>query len=162
MHSQRADCHKVAQTLTSFGKNHQGRHYGFKLHATTNSYGHLCSLWFSGAHFYDAQALPFLVNESIDMLVGDTLYGASVMRKKTHNLFGIKIISPPWPKQNKKVATPFQNFLLSERSRIESVFGILKQQLHIVTSFPRSIRRCFVHYMRTLLGYQVCALMRGK
>jgi len=157
----RADRYKVAKTLASFGKNHQGWHHGFKLHATTNIKGQLCSLWFSGAHFYDAQALPYLVNEHVKTLVGDTLYGASVMRKKIHDLFGTVIISPPWPKQKSKVATPLQNHLLSERSRIESVFGILKEQLHLVSSFPRSAMGYFVHYIRILLGYQIMALLRG-
>jgi hypothetical protein len=82
------------------------------------------------------------------------------MRQKIHDLFGTVIISPPWPTQKKKVATPLQNILLSERSRIESVFGILKHQLHLVTSFPRSIAGYFVHYIRILLGYQFLALVK--
>lgn len=157
----RANDHKVAKNVAKYGKNHQGWHYGFKLHATTNEKGQLCSLWFSGANFYDAQALPFLVDENVDTLVGDTLYGASVMRKKIYDLFGITIISPPWPKQKKKVATPLQNILLNQRSQIEAVFGVLKCQLHLVTSFPRSVRGYFAHYVRILLGYQIMALLRG-
>ena len=156
----RADTYKVAKTSASFGKNHQGWYYGFKLHATTNIEGQICSLYFSGAHFYDAQALPLLVNRSTDILVGDTLYGASVMRRKINKIFGTKIISPPWPKQKKKIATPFQNFLLSERTRIESVFGILKNQLQLVTSFPRSLMGYLFHYIRILLGYQIIALIK--
>lgn len=158
---QRADTHKVAKKLARFGKNHQGWHYGFKLHATTNIYGQFCSLWFSGANLYDAHALPFLVNANVKILIGDTLYGAKQMRKKIYTLFKTIIFSPPFPKQKKGMATPFQNFLLSERSRIESVFGILKQQLHLVTSFPRSTRGYFVHYIRILLGYQILALSKG-
>lgn len=158
----RVNRHKVAQTVASFGKNHQGYHFGFKLHATTNIHGQFCSLWFSGAHFYDAQALPFLVRKGVKVVVGDTLYGAKVMRKKIHDAFKTIIISPPWPKQKRKIATPLQNFLLSQRSRIESVFGILKERLHLVTSFPRSVRGYFVHYVRILLGYQIMALVRGK
>ena len=156
----RADAHKVAKTTASFGKNHQGWHYGFKLHVTTNIQGQICSFCFSGASFYDAQALPFLVNHYVKILVGDTLYGSSVMRKKINYAFGTKIISPPWPKQKKKIATPFQNFLLSQRSRIESVFGILKTQLQLVTSFPRSIIGYLLHYIRILIGYQIGALLR--
>lgn len=157
----RTDRHKVAKNVASMGKNWQGWHYGFKLHATVSTKATLCSVWFSGANFYDAQALPFLVDEHTKTVVGDTLYGASVMRKKIHDLFGTVIISPVWPRQNTKVSTPFQNFLLSERSRIESVFGVLKNHLQLVTSFPRSVRGYFVHYVRILLGYQIMALLRG-
>lgn len=158
----RTDRHKVAKNAASMGKNWQGWHYGFKLHATVSSRATLCSLWFSAASFYDAQALPFLVNSHTKTLVGDTLYGASVMRKKIHDLFGSVIISPPWPQQKAKISTPFQNFLLSERSKIECVFGVLKNHLQLVTSFPRSVRGYFVHYIRILLGYQIMALLRGK
>ena len=35
----RADDHKVAKKLAKFGKNWQGWHYGFKLHATINIKG---------------------------------------------------------------------------------------------------------------------------
>ena len=158
----RADNYKVAKNIVEFGKNWQGWHYGFKLHATTNIKGQLCNFTFSPANQYDAQELPNLLNNNVKTLVGDTLYGASVMRRIMNKKYGTIIISPPWPKQNKKMATPFQSFILSERSRIESVFGILKTRLHLVTSFPRSPRGYFVHYIRILLGYQIMALCRGS
>lgn len=157
----RADRYKVAKTIAKFGKNHQGWHYGFKLHATINMKGQLCRFTFSSANKHDAQELPFLIDKNVKILVGDTLYGSSVMRKKMNRLYGTVIISPPWPKQDKKMATPFQNMLLSQRSRIESVFGILKTRLHLVSSFPRSAKGYFVHYIRILLGYQIMALLRG-
>lgn len=157
----RINDHKVAKDVATMGRNWQGWHYGFKLHATINQKGQLCSFWFSEASFYDAQALPHLVDENVDILVGDTLYGASVMRRKMYDMYGIKIISPPWPSQKAKVATPLQNHLLSERSRIESVFDVLKEHLNLVTSFPRSIKGYLTHYIRVLLGYQFMALLRG-
>ncbi len=157
----RAENYKVAKNLVNFGKNWQGWHYGFKLHATTNIKGQLCNFTFSPASQYDAQELPNLLNDNVKILVGDTLYGASVMRKIMHKKYRTIIISPPFPKQDKKMATPFQNHILSERSRIESVFGILKTRLHLVSSFPRSVRGYFVHYIRILLGYQILALSKG-
>ena len=156
----RADNYKVAKNIVKFGRNWQGWHYGFKLHATTNIKGQLCNLSFSPANQYDAQELPNLINDNVKVLVGDTLYGASVMRNKINKDHGTIIVSPPFPKQDKKMATPFQNFILSERSRIESVFGILKTRLHLVTSFSRSAKGYFTHYIRILLGYQIMALFR--
>ena len=158
----RADNYKVAKNLVKFGKNWQGWHCGFKLHATTNIKGQLCNFTFSSANQYDAQELPNLLNANVKILVGDTLYGSNVMKRIMHKKYGTIIISPPFPKQDKKISTPFQNFILSERSRIESVFGILKTRLHLVTSFPRSARGYFVHYIRILLGYQILALFRGS
>jgi len=152
---QRADHHKVAKDVAAFGKNHQGWHYGFKLHATVTPSGALASVFFTPANMYDAQALPHILNEHAKLVVGDTLYGASVMRKKMWEHYGTVIISPPFPKQNKKIATMWQNALLSFRSKIESVFDYLKNHLHMVTSFPRSVNGYLLQYVLVLIGYQV-------
>jgi Transposase DDE domain len=153
----RADSHKVARNKAQFGKNWQGWHYGFKLHATMTLDGFLSSIHFTGANEYDAQVLPHLVNGQ-KILVGDTLYGASVMRQHIWETYGTVIIAPPFPKQNKKVATPWQTKLLSMRSKIESVFDYLKNYLHLVSSFPRSMNGYLVHYLRVLVSYQIMAL----
>ena len=156
----RADSHKVAKGKAQFGKNWQGWHYGFKLHTTINLAGSLSRIHFTGANEYDAQALPHIINGQ-KILVGDTLYGASVMRKHIWKEYGTIIISPPWPTQKKKVTTPWQNALLNIRSKIESVFDYLKNHLHLVSSFPRSMGGYLVHYLRVLVSYQIMALQRG-
>jgi hypothetical protein len=52
----------------------------------------------------------------------------------------------------------WQFFFLGQRSKIEAVFDMLKEHLHLVSSFPRSVRGSLVHYVRILLGYQIMAL----
>lgn len=156
----RADSHKVAKHKAQFGKNWQGWHYGFKLHATIVPSGALSSIHFTGANEYDAQVLPHLVNGQ-KILCGDTLYGASVMRQYIWEEFGTVIIALPFPKQNKKIATPWQNLLLNMRSKIESVFDYLKNHLHLVSSFPRSMSGYLIHYLRVLVSYQIMALQQG-
>lgn len=157
----RADRHRVAKNLAQFGKNWQGWHYGFKLHASTNRKGMLCSYVFTGANIYDAQMMPRLLNEHCCVAVGDTLYGAKVMSRKVHEMYGTEIIAPPWPTQKKKLATKQQTELLSQRSKIECVFDYLKEHLGLVSSFPRSVTGYFVHYVRVLLGYQIMVLCKG-
>lgn len=154
---QRADSHQVAKNKAQFGKNWQGWHYGFKLHAAITLDGALSSLHFTSANVYDAQALPWLINQQ-KLIVGDTLYGARVMRKHLWEKYGTVVISPPFPKQNKKVATPWQSALLNARSKIESVFDYLKNHLHLVSSFPRSMNGYLIHYLRVLASYQIMAL----
>jgi len=156
----RADSHKVAKGKAQFGKNWQGWHYGFKLHATINLDGSLSRIHFTGANEYDAQVLPYIINGQ-KIIVGDTLYGASVMRKHIWKKYGTIIISPPFPKHNKKIATPWQNALLNIRSKIESVFDYLKNHLHLVSSFPRSMGGYLIHYLRVLVSYQIMALQRA-
>jgi hypothetical protein len=151
----RADRHKVAKNLAQFGKNWQGWHYGFKLHASTTLDGRLCGFVFSGANIYDAQMMPHILNEHCTVAVGDTLYGAKVMGRKVYETYGTAIVAPPWPTQKMKLATTLQNDLLNQRAKIECVFDYLKEHLHLVSSFPRSVRGYFVHYVRVLLGYQI-------
>lgn len=154
----RADSHKVAKTIAQFGKNHQGWHYGFKLHASVDARGRLCGVALTPANVYDAQMLPEILNHHAKLAVGDTLYGARVMREKIWNAYGTVIIAPPHPSQKRKIATLWQNEFLSFRSKIESVFDYLKEHLHLVTSFARSVNGYLLHYLRILLAYQIMAL----
>lgn len=156
----RADDHNIAKGIADFGKNHQGWHYGFKLHAGINSAGLLSALAFSPASIYDAQMLPKLVKEHMKIVIGDSHYGASVMRNYIWEKYKTFIVAPPHYKQKTKMATMWQNALLSMRSKIESTFDILKQHLHLVSSFPRSVKGYFVHYVRILLAYQFSVLLK--
>lgn len=157
----RADSHKVAKGIATFGKNWQGWHYGFKLHASINLEGRLCALMLTGANIYDAQAMPKLLNQHCKLAVGDTLYGARVMGRIIREKYGTVIIAPPWPTQKQKVSTPWQIDLLNQRSKIESLFDYLKEHLHLVSSFPRSVGGYVLHYVRILLSYQIMALGKG-
>lgn len=151
----RADRHKVAKGVADFGKNHQGWHYGFKLHAGIDKEGHFTGLCFSAANIYDAQRMEKLIWGDTKIVVGDRLYGASVMTKKIYKNHGVITIAPPHPKQNKKIMTKTQHKLLKLRTKIEAVFDNLKEHMNLVTSFPRSVKGYFVHYIRILLGYQM-------
>jgi hypothetical protein len=157
----RVDEYKVAKNIVAFGKNWQGWHYGFKLHVSTSLHGKLCGLALTSANVYDAQAMVRILNEQCVLAVGDTHYGAKVMGTIIKKKFGTVIIAPPFPKQNKKVATPWQIDLLNQRSKIESVFDYLKEHLHLVSSFPRSVSGYVLHYVRVLLSYQIMALVKG-
>jgi Transposase DDE domain len=157
----RADSYKVARGIAAFGKNWQGFHFGFKLHASIDPKGRLSQIAFTPANVYDAQAMPNILNEHCILACGDTLYGAKVMGARIKKEYGTTIIAPPFPKQNKKVAAGWQIEFLKLRSKIESVFDYLKEHLNLVSSFPRSLNGYVLHYGRILLGYQIMALMRG-
>lgn len=154
----RSDSHRVAKKIAKYGKNHQGWHYGFKLHAGISREKKLTAIALTPANVHDAQVMPLLVNEHTKIGVGDSHYGASVMGRILFEKYKTVFIAPPHFKQKRKIATLFQNALLSERSKIESTFDFLKEHLHLVSSFPRSIFGYLVHYVRILLGYQIMAL----
>lgn len=157
----RADSHKVARNIAQFGKNWQGWHYGFKLHASINPDGALSGIALTPANAHDAQMEHALLNRNCRIAVGDTTYGARVMRERMWRRYGTVIIAPPHPKQNKKIAAPWQIGLLAIRSKIESVFDYLKEHMHLVTSFARSVNGYLLHHVRILLSYQIMALSQG-
>jgi hypothetical protein len=151
----RADRHKVAKGIADFGKNWQGWHYGFKLHASCNLKGQFCALRFTPANEHDAQQIPYLVNDSTVIAVGDGTYNAQVMRRKMWREHKAFILAPPHPKQTKKLIAQWQLLLLQARPKIECSFDYLKEHLNLVSSFPRSVEGYFVHYVRILLSYQL-------
>jgi len=148
----RADRHKVAKGIAKWGKNHQGWWYGFKLHAAVNQKGSFAALCFTPANEYDAQHIEKLVNQATKVVVGDSHYAASPMVKRLWKRYGIVAVA-----NNRKRAlmTKWQEFLMHMRQKVEATFGKLKGQRFLVTSFPRSVQGYFVHYVRTLLGYQL-------
>jgi len=151
----RADRHKVAKGIAQFGKNWQGWHYGFKLHAAVNPLGQLCAIHFTPANEHDAQQIPYLVNDATRVAIGDGGYTASVMSRKMWREHGTYILSPPHPKQNKKILAKWQLILLRARPKIECSFDYLKEHLFLQNSFPRSVKGYFIHYVRILLSYQL-------
>ncbi len=154
----RVDSYKVAPHMARFGRNWQGWHFGFKLHTSISLKGELCGLALTGANVYDAQMMVKILNQHCKVAIGDTLYGAKVMGGIIKERYGTVIIATPHPTQKKKIATPWQLFLLNARSKIESVFDYLKNHLHLVSSFPRSMAGYLVHYVRVLLAYQIGVL----
>lgn len=150
--------HKVARGYAKTGYNHQGEHYGFKLHLSVDNDGKICAFVFSDALGHDSRAIPYLVNKHTKIAVGDTGY-RSALHKKIHKLWGTIFVVPPHYKQKKQLLTTSQLKLLRRRPKIETVFDYLKQHLHLQTSFPRSMQGYALHYVRVLLGYQL--LQRG-
>lgn len=151
----RADRHKVAKGVAAFGRNWQGWHYGFKLHAACNAEGQLAAIYFTPANENDGQQIPKLVNDQTAVAVGDGGYTAQVMRRKMWREHQAYILTPPHPTQKKQVLAKWQLTLLRARPRIECVFDYLKEHLFLQSSFPRSVQGYALHYTRILLAYQL-------
>jgi hypothetical protein len=150
--------HRVARGYAHTGHNWQGEHYGFKLHASVDNDGRLCAIAFSSANIHDSRAIPVLVNEYTRIAVGDTGYRSMPLHRKVRRAFGTFILTPPHYKQQKQIMTESQRKLLRRRPKVETVFDYLKEHLHLVMSFPRSVNGYAVHYTRILLGYQLLQL----
>lgn len=150
----RADVHKTCRGLADWGKNWQGWHYGFKLHASINPDGQFAGIFFTPASSHDAQQLPYLAKGNAKIMVGDGTYGARVMREHLWKTKGVFVLAPPHPKQDKKLLSFWQLVLLEARPKIECVWDYLKEHMHLVSSFPRSVVGYFFHYLRIILAYQ--------
>ena len=155
----RMNRYKVAKGIAKMGVNHQGWHYGFKLHASIDKHNRLSGVHFTSANEYDAQEVEKIILGSTKILVGDSHYGASVMTKRLYKKYSIITIAPPHYRQRKKLMTNNQKKLLRMRTKIEAVFDYLKEHMYLVSSFPRSVKGYFVHYVRVLLGYQMRVLL---
>lgn len=151
--------HKTARGAAKTGYNHQGAHYGFKLHLSIDNDGHLCAFVLTEASVHDSRAIPLLVNKHTKIAVGDTGYRSEPLHRKVKRAFGTLILTPPHYKQTQQILTTGQLKLLRRRPKVEAVFDYLKEHLHLQSSFPRSMQGYALHYLRVLLGYQL--LMMG-
>jgi len=101
----RADRHRAVKGVAQFGKNWQGWHYGFKLHAAIDHNNRLAALVFTPANEHDNQVMKRLVNACTRVLVGDSHYGGSVMRKRLWRRYKTVVIAPPHHTQRKSFPT---------------------------------------------------------
>jgi len=154
----RADSHRVARGIADFGKNWQGWHFGFKLHASVDRENKLCAIAFTPANVHEKHLVPHLLGKTTRIAVADLSYGGKELRERIWKTKGTFILTTAFPGQKQKIVAPWQLSLLAERSKIESVFDYLKEHLHLVTSFPRSVFGYLAHYVMVLLGYQVLKL----
>lgn len=154
----RRSSHRVARGYATTGYNHQGEHYGFKLHMSIDNDGRIAAAILSTAKTHDSRAIPYLVNEHTKVAVGDTGYRSQPLHKKIQKAFGTFILTPPHYKQRTQLFTTSQVKLLKRRPKIETIFDYLKEHLHLESSFPRSMQGYALHYLRILLGYQLMVL----
>ena len=56
-------------------------------------------------------------------------------------------------KNMKVLATVYHRKLLNLRSKVETVFSVLKERYHIVISLPRSVNGYLAHYIRSIFSY---------
>ncbi len=158
----RADRHCVAKDVAGFWKNRQGWHHGFKLQVSVTLRKELCAIVLTPADVYDGQVAEILFNTRTCIGIVDSHYGGSVLRDILWERSETLVIAPPHYKQRRKMATFARQFLLHQRSKVEAMFDFLTEHLHLVSSFPRSVRGYLLHYVRILLGYQIFALARAS
>ncbi len=146
--------HRTAKSISSRGVSSLGWFYGMKLHIICNKQGELLSFRFTTGSVNDRTPLKeFLKEMKKCLVVGDAGY------------LGQELIQAAWINQNhilttvrknmKTLATHWQQKMMNKRSRVETVFGELKERYGLVTSLPRSINGYLAHYIRKIFAYVV-------
>jgi hypothetical protein len=144
---------KLFKGLARSGKNLNGWFWGFKLHLIINHNMEIESIRISDGSTRDSSVLE---GDFIDMirgwLVGDKGY---IGKEKAKELASknIRLVTKPRKNMLHCPATPVQNYLLSKRQSIESVFSYLKHRLSAVNSYARSIEGFFVNVFSAIITY---------
>jgi len=148
----RGNAHKVNRGLAAWGHTSKGNFFGFKLHLAANAQGVLRAAIMTSGNVADITQAERLFENFQGAALGDAGYCSKPLFQKLYNkgvwlLTGVR-------KNMRKLMTDWQHALLKKRQRIEGVIDYLKEHLNMVSSFPRSPKGYFLHYIITLITYQ--------
>jgi Transposase DDE domain len=145
---------KTMKCIATKSKSTTGWWYGLRLHVLSDKYGNLMRIKFTTATTGEREVLSEFLNQIKDsVVVADAGYVSrdlDVKASQNNN----KLLTAV-RKNMKTLATLYDNRCMNMRSRIETVFDVLKSRYHLVTSLPRSITGYLAHYMRTIFCYVV-------
>jgi Transposase DDE domain len=146
--------HKTMKVLATKSKSTTGWWYGLKLHTICDRNGNFMKLRITTATVGEREILSSFMDELHDsIIVGDAGYVSSELDTKANQNNNILLTAKR--KNMKTIAETWQNKAMSMRSRIETVFDLLKERYNLVTSLPRSVSGYLAHYVRCLFGYMV-------
>jgi len=130
---------KIDMGLAKSSKNLNGWFHGFKLHVIINQNMDFVGIKITDGSTKDFNALEGeIIRGLVGWLVGDKGYISS---KTSSNLVkqGLVLLVKSRKNMKKLPATKWQNFLFSQRERIEGVFSMLKLRFNMITNLARSL-----------------------
>jgi hypothetical protein len=146
--------HKTMKQLATKSKSTTGWYYGLKLHILCDKHGNLLRIRFTTAATNERVPLQeFIASMNNTIFVADAGYVSRVCETAAHHHNNLLITAKR--KNMKVLATIWNNKCMNMRSRIETVFDVLKERYGLVTSLPRSVSGYIAHYFRTLFAYMV-------
>jgi hypothetical protein len=145
---------KIMKRLATKSKSTTGWWYGLKLHTICDKSGNLMKIRITTATKGEREILSTFLDELHNsIIVGDAGYVSSELELKANKNNNILLTAKR--KNMKTIAGDWQNKAMNKRSRIETVFDVLKERYNLVTSLPRSINGYLAHYIRCLFGYVI-------
>ena len=147
--------HRTMKLLATKSKSTTGWFYGLRLHVLCDQDGNLMQIKFTTASIGEREVLDEFLGKICNCtVVVDAGYVDKTRYQKTKRDSNNTLITAV-RKNMKTLHTIWQSRCLNLRSRIESVFGELKERYNLVTSLPRSINGYLSHYVRCIFGYMV-------
>jgi hypothetical protein len=144
--------HKVTKDFAARGKTSKGWFFGFKLHGACDSKGNLVSLRFSPGNEHDSRHAEYLTEGLGGLFVGDA--GYLLKQEVFQRLFEKhKRILAASRKNMKRLMTQEQGIMLSKRSAIETVWGVLQERYGLVYHLARNMTGLFRHYCCSLVSF---------
>lgn len=154
-HERRISSHKVFKGIAQRGKTSVGWFYGFKLHLTINADGEILSCLISPGNIADnnENVLISLTKNLFGKIFGDK--GYIINSKLFEKLYsqGIQFITKLRSNMKNKLLPLEDKAFLKKRGLIETVIGILKEELSMEHSRHRSFYGFFSHIFSTLAAY---------
>jgi hypothetical protein len=126
----RISTHRVTRGYASRGKSSKGWFFGFKLHGVCARTGELADVLFTTGSVHDSQVVSEITGEAEGVFVGDAGY---LLREEVFwELYERHRHIMSAAGKNKRVMTGEQKQLSGERSRIETVWDVLKERFPLV------------------------------
>lgn len=151
-----AKTNRTMRGLASWSKTGKGWFYGLKLHVTADLEGRMLALRFTSGNSDDRGIFKKMNRLLRGIFVADAGY---ISEELERDFFipneRIVLITPR--ANMRKLATPLQSFLQSQRMKIESHFREMKLFRGLVTSLPRSVNGMFTQYLASITAHLMSA-----
>jgi len=146
--------HRVNKGVAERGKSTKGWFYGFKLHGICNERGQLEKVLFTPGNIHDCKTLEEMVSGLTGTMTCDAGYLVkdAILEKIFTKNMRIYIATR---KNMKRIMTKTQANLFKSRSRIETVWGVLKERFNLMYNLSRSTHGLFRHYFYSLVSFLI-------
>jgi hypothetical protein len=144
--------HRVTRGYASRGKTGKGWFFGFKAHGVCTKAGELLDVYFTTRSVHDSQVVSEITKDLEGLFVGDAGYllreevFQELYERRRHIMSAAR-------KNMKRVMSGEQKQLFRERSRIETIWDVLKERFQLVCHLARGMTGLFRHYFYSIVSF---------
>ena len=150
--NKRISSHKVFRGLAEIGKTTMGWFYGYKLHCICDALGNLCNFFITSGNIDDRNPVEKITKNITGIIYADKGY-ISKNLFQTLMANGLKLVTGVRSNMKNRLMLMQDKILLRKRSIIETLFGQLKETLHLQHTRHRSPVNGFVNICACLVAY---------